>query len=107
MQDWPCCTWEEKREVSEWLKVISDILPNLLWRIRRDVDGIEKQEELALKILKHIGSMWSMDKIVEWLLEIEKKLKLQKYKEEKKEEEMEAEEGSSLYSMFEDGPEEE
>lgn len=92
----------EEKVQSEGLKIISNTLSDLSWMLRDKVEGIEKQEEIALKVFQYIGSKQSIDEMVECVLEIQKKLKMKEYiksKEEAKESENREED---LFVMFED-----
>lgn len=93
----PCCGTEEK-EYSPKVEMISDTLSSLLWKIRRECSSPEKSEQYTMLLLQKLGGAKDIDALVETMLELEKKLKLNILKQEEKEEK---DEESVLADMFE------
>lgn len=97
MSNMPCCDTEEK-EYSAKVELVSDTLSSLLWKIRRECSSPEKSEEYTMLLLQKLWASKSIDALVETMLELEKKLKLNMIKQEEKEEK---DEEGVLADMFE------
>jgi hypothetical protein len=93
----PCCDTEEK-EYSPKVELVADTLSSLLWKIRRECSSPEKSEEYTMLLLQKLWASKSIDALVETMLELEKKLKLNMIKQEEKEEK---DEEGVLADMFE------
>lgn len=97
MSNMPCCDTEEK-EYSAKVELVADTLSSLLWKIRRECSSPEKSEEYTMLLLQKLWASKSIDALVETMLELEKKLKLNMIKQEEKEEK---DEEGVLADMFE------
>ncbi len=97
MSNMPCCDTEEK-EYSPKVELVADTLSSLLWKIRRECSSPEKSEEYTMLLLQKLWASKSIDALVETMLELEKKLKLNMIKQEEKEEK---DEEGVLADMFE------
>jgi len=80
------------------VSAICDTLPSLLWKIQRECSSPEKSEQYVMLLLQKLSGAKSIDALVETLLELEKKLKLNIIKQEEKEEK---DEDAVLADMFE------
>ena len=66
METMPCCEWKSP-ERSESVNIVFDMVRDLMWKIR-DVDGIDKQQSMAMQLFKFLGSSESLDAIAQKLV---------------------------------------
>lgn len=82
-----CCPCEEKKpERSEAVNIVFDMVRDIMWKIR-DIDGIEKQQELTLQLFKFLGTVTSLEDAATKLLKVAMSADKKEVEEEKKEEE--------------------
>lgn len=96
--NWQLCCGTEEKEYSPKVELVADTLSSLLWKIRRECSSPEKSEEYTMLLLQKLWASKSIDALVETMLELEKKLKLNMIKQEEKEEK---DEEGVLADMFE------
>ena len=58
-EDIPCCS-EEKREGSEAVSIVSNMVRDVMWKIC-DVDWIEKQQNMMLQFFAFLGKVKSLE----------------------------------------------
>lgn len=86
-----CCAEcsPEKKESSQAVSIVFDMIRDVMWKIR-DIDGIEKQQSMALQFFKFLWSKTSLDAIaaelVKYAMSADKKWSEEEIKEEIKEE---------------------
>lgn len=83
---WPECCSEEKPERSAAVRIISDMVRELMRKIC-DIDGIERQQELMLKLFKFLGSVTSLEDAAQKLTALAISADKKESEEEKSEEE--------------------
>lgn len=83
---WPECCSEEKPERSAAVRIVSDMVRELMRKIC-DVDWIEKQQELMLKLFKFLWSITSLEDAAQKLTSLAISADKKESEEEKSEEE--------------------
>jgi len=83
----PTCCWDEKKpERSEAVNIVFDMVRDIMRKIR-DIDGIEKQQALALQLFKFLGSVTSLEDAATKLVKVAMSADSKEVEEDKKEEE--------------------
>lgn len=62
-----CCPEEKKTERSESVNIVFEMIRDVMRKIR-DVDGVEKQQKMALQLFKFLGSATDLTQIATKLM---------------------------------------
>ena len=79
----PCCP-EEKRERSEAVSIVSNMVRDVMWKIN-DVDWIEKQQNMMLQFFAFLGKVKSLEDVAQKLTTLAMSADKKEVAEEKKE----------------------
>ena len=60
---------EQEKEKSNAVEIISDMMREIMCKIK-EVDGIDKQQALALQFFKYLGSVKSLEEAAQKMLSI-------------------------------------
>lgn len=81
----PKCCEPKQPERSESVNIVFDMIRDLMWKIR-DVDGIEKQQSMAMQLFKFLGNAKDLQEIATKLMGLAMSADKKTSEEEKKEE---------------------
>ena len=83
---WPCCEDSKSPERSAAVRIVSDMVRDLMRKIC-DIDGIEKQQTMMLQLFKFLWSVSSLEDCAQKLTALAMQADKKESDEDKKEEE--------------------